>query len=238
VISEHLSAARTPHASSQDPQALLRAQYRPYVERMRDGDGVMRPTAWPLSPRMVTRVFREYADKAGLPETVRLHDLRHTAITNANRAGRGHHARRRVRRAREDEHHDGRLRAPDAQGGRRRRRGACVPSRRRPPTRWSAAEAEILRSASRRPRTLAGHRARGRGTGERHKAWRLQLRVPLLWTPGRGSSASSCSGVQSGEPGGRHACKNSNPRAVRTTSLVVASGCWCPLASVGVSLPV
>ena len=36
-----------------------------------------------LSPRMVTRVFRKYAEKAKLPTTVRLHDLRHTAITNA-----------------------------------------------------------------------------------------------------------------------------------------------------------
>jgi site-specific recombinase XerD len=32
---------------------------------------------------MVTRVFRRYANRAGLPETIRLHDLRHTAITNA-----------------------------------------------------------------------------------------------------------------------------------------------------------
>jgi integrase len=53
------------------------------VERKRGRDGVMRPTGRPLSPRMVTRVFRRYADKAGLPETVRLHDLRHTTITNA-----------------------------------------------------------------------------------------------------------------------------------------------------------
>jgi integrase len=53
------------------------------VERKRGRDGVMRPTGRPLSPRMVTRVFRRYADRAGLPKTVRLHDLRHTAITNA-----------------------------------------------------------------------------------------------------------------------------------------------------------
>ncbi|HSZ13396.1 MAG TPA: tyrosine-type recombinase/integrase [Solirubrobacteraceae bacterium] len=53
------------------------------VERKRGRDGVMRPTGRPLSPRMVTRVFRRYADRAGLPETIRLHDLRHTAITNA-----------------------------------------------------------------------------------------------------------------------------------------------------------
>ncbi len=50
------------------------------VERKR---GVMRPTGRPLSPRMVTRVFRRYADQAGLPKAIRLHDLRHTAITNA-----------------------------------------------------------------------------------------------------------------------------------------------------------
>jgi len=43
----------------------------------------MRPTGRPLSPRMVTRVFRRYADRAGLPKTIRLHHLRHTAITNA-----------------------------------------------------------------------------------------------------------------------------------------------------------
>jgi integrase len=53
------------------------------IERKRGRDGVMRPTGRPLSPRMVTRVFRRYADRAGLPDTIRLHDLRHTAITNA-----------------------------------------------------------------------------------------------------------------------------------------------------------
>jgi hypothetical protein len=34
------------------------------VERKRGRDGVMRPKGRPLSPRMVTRVFRKYADKA------------------------------------------------------------------------------------------------------------------------------------------------------------------------------
>lgn len=53
------------------------------VERKSGRDGVMRPVGRPLSPRMVTRVFRRYADRAGLPESVRLHDLRHTAITSA-----------------------------------------------------------------------------------------------------------------------------------------------------------
>jgi integrase len=53
------------------------------VERKRGRDGVVRPTGRPLSPRMVTRVFRRYADQAELPATIRLHDLRHTAITNA-----------------------------------------------------------------------------------------------------------------------------------------------------------
>ncbi len=53
------------------------------VERKRGRDGVMRPTGRPLSPRMVTRVFRRYAARAGLPVSMRLHDLRHTAITNA-----------------------------------------------------------------------------------------------------------------------------------------------------------
>ena len=53
------------------------------IERKRGRDGVMRPTGRPLSPRMVSRVFRKYADEAKLPATVRLHDLRHTAITNA-----------------------------------------------------------------------------------------------------------------------------------------------------------
>jgi integrase len=53
------------------------------IERKRGRDGLMRPTGRPLSPRMVTRVFRRYADRAGLPGTIRLHDLRHTAITNA-----------------------------------------------------------------------------------------------------------------------------------------------------------
>jgi integrase len=53
------------------------------VERKRGRDGVMRPVGRPLSPRMVTRVFRRYADRAALPVTIRLHDLRHTAITSA-----------------------------------------------------------------------------------------------------------------------------------------------------------
>ncbi len=53
------------------------------VERKCGRDGVMRATGRPLSPRMVTRVFRRYADRAGLPPTIRLHDLRHTAITSA-----------------------------------------------------------------------------------------------------------------------------------------------------------
>jgi len=53
------------------------------VESKRGSDGLLRPVGRPLGPRMVTRVFRRYADRAGLPATVRLHDLRHTAITNA-----------------------------------------------------------------------------------------------------------------------------------------------------------
>ncbi len=53
------------------------------IERKRGHDGILRPAGRPLNPRMVTRVFRRYATRAGLPATVRLHDLRHTAITNA-----------------------------------------------------------------------------------------------------------------------------------------------------------
>jgi integrase len=53
------------------------------VERKRGRDGELRATGRPLCPRMVSRVFRRYAQRAGLPDTVRLHDLRHTAITNA-----------------------------------------------------------------------------------------------------------------------------------------------------------
>ncbi len=53
------------------------------VERKRGRDGQLRPTGRPLNPRMVTRVFRRYATRAELPSTIRLHDLRHTAITNA-----------------------------------------------------------------------------------------------------------------------------------------------------------
>jgi integrase len=53
------------------------------IERKGGRDGVMRPTGRPLSPRMVSKVFRKYADAAELPATIRLHDLRHTAITNA-----------------------------------------------------------------------------------------------------------------------------------------------------------
>jgi len=43
----------------------------------------MRAVGRALSPRMVARVFRKYADEAKLPVTIRLHDLRHTAMTNA-----------------------------------------------------------------------------------------------------------------------------------------------------------
>lgn len=53
------------------------------VERKRGRDGVQRPVGRPLSPRMVGRVFRRYAERAGLSDSVRMHDLRHTAITNA-----------------------------------------------------------------------------------------------------------------------------------------------------------
>jgi len=53
------------------------------IEKKPGRDGIVRPAGRPLSPRMVTLVFRRYADRAGLPQTVRLHDLRHTAITNA-----------------------------------------------------------------------------------------------------------------------------------------------------------
>jgi integrase len=53
------------------------------IERKAGRDGVVRPTGRPLNPRMLTRVFRRYAERAGLPQTIRLHDLRHTAITNA-----------------------------------------------------------------------------------------------------------------------------------------------------------
>ncbi len=53
------------------------------IERKRGQDGTMRPAGRPLNPRMVTRVFRRYAERAGLAHTIRLHDLRHTAITNA-----------------------------------------------------------------------------------------------------------------------------------------------------------
>jgi integrase len=53
------------------------------IERKPGRDGDVRPIGRPLSPRMVTRVFRRYAERAGLPGSIRLHDLRHTAITNA-----------------------------------------------------------------------------------------------------------------------------------------------------------
>ncbi|HTZ63797.1 MAG TPA: tyrosine-type recombinase/integrase [Solirubrobacteraceae bacterium] len=54
----------------------------------RPGDpGVGTGPARPLDPRMVTRVFRRYAERAGLPASIRLHDLRHTAITNAIEQG-------------------------------------------------------------------------------------------------------------------------------------------------------
>ncbi len=51
------------------------------VERQRGRDGRRPRAGRPLSPRTVSSVFRRYADRAGLPSTIRLHDLRHTAIT-------------------------------------------------------------------------------------------------------------------------------------------------------------
>jgi integrase len=53
------------------------------VEVQYDQHGTLLPPGRPLCPRMVTRVFRRYAQRAQLPGSVRLHDLRHTAITNA-----------------------------------------------------------------------------------------------------------------------------------------------------------
>ena len=53
------------------------------VRPARAAEGPPCPLGRPLDPRMVTRVFRRYADRAGLPGTIRLHDLRHTAITGA-----------------------------------------------------------------------------------------------------------------------------------------------------------
>jgi integrase len=55
----------------------------PTVEKKPNRVGATLPPGRPLCPRMVSRVFRRYADRAGLPATIRLHDLRHTAITNA-----------------------------------------------------------------------------------------------------------------------------------------------------------
>jgi integrase len=57
------------------------------IERKRGRDGTIRATGRPLNPRMVTRVFRRYAERVGLEPTIRLHDLRHTAITNAINQG-------------------------------------------------------------------------------------------------------------------------------------------------------
>jgi integrase len=54
------------------------------VQRRRDRGGVVGRS---LSPRMVSGVFKRYAERAGIPDTVRLHDLRHTAITNAINQG-------------------------------------------------------------------------------------------------------------------------------------------------------
>lgn len=53
------------------------------VERKPGRDGSTLPIGRVLYPRMVSRVFRRYANRAGLPATVRLHDFRHTTITNA-----------------------------------------------------------------------------------------------------------------------------------------------------------
>jgi integrase len=57
------------------------------IKRGRGRDGVMHPAGRPINPRWVTRVYREAADRAGIPDTIRLHDLRHTAITNAINQG-------------------------------------------------------------------------------------------------------------------------------------------------------
>ena len=63
-------------------------------ERLRAGQvyadyELMFPTRWgtPLSARNLLRRFKQLAARAGLPETVRLHDLRHTAISHQLAAG-------------------------------------------------------------------------------------------------------------------------------------------------------
>lgn len=68
---------RTAHDTGDDAPVFATVRSSPSP-----GEGPGGPGG-PLSPRMVTRVFRRYADRAGLPPTMRLHDLRHTAITNA-----------------------------------------------------------------------------------------------------------------------------------------------------------
>ncbi len=78
---------RTAHDTSDDAPVFAT------VERKRARDengrpvGELRPVGRPLSPRMVTRVWRRYAERAGIPETARLHDTRHTAVTRAIEQG-------------------------------------------------------------------------------------------------------------------------------------------------------
>jgi integrase len=57
------------------------------AEDKRDEAPVFAARSGPLNPRWVTRVFKTYAERAELPEKLRLHDLRHTAITNAIEQG-------------------------------------------------------------------------------------------------------------------------------------------------------
>ena len=61
------------------------------VERKRGQDGVMRPVGRPLSPRMVSRVFRRYAERAGLPDDPTARPAAHRDHQR-DRTGRGHPA--------------------------------------------------------------------------------------------------------------------------------------------------
>jgi integrase len=81
ILDGALQALEEQYAQTRDTSEA--APVFPTVERKPTRAGVTLPPGRPLCPRMVSRVFRRYAERAGLPETIRLHDLRHTAITNA-----------------------------------------------------------------------------------------------------------------------------------------------------------
>ena len=89
-----LAGLRTIELSAAVLAALRAHRAAQVAERLRAGEvyadhDLLFPTRWgtPLSARNLLRRFKQLAARAGLPETLHLHDLRHTAISHQLAAG-------------------------------------------------------------------------------------------------------------------------------------------------------